>query len=315
MVRGGLNDMKTAVSNKNTLILTGFCLTVLVLLVSGIVLVSRNGSWLETAFEKKVKKVELINTMRVNLLASAEAEKSAVMADSDEESKAFAEQSVQASMAVEKARAALAQLMRDQTKGKEIELLEHFTNCWENLQKIDREILALAVRNTNLKALRLSFVPAGEAIRRLESALNQLMDITGPSPDALRTVRLASRVISDAKSIYMLQAPHIAETSDQAMDEMEAAMKRLDDQISKDFSDLRGLVDETGRPFLDAAAASYNDFREVNSQVIDLSRQNSNIKSFSISLGQKRKMTAQCLDSIAALEKAVNENLSFSATR
>ena len=51
-------------------------------------------NWLQSAFERSVKKLQLIQTMSRDLLASAEAEKSAVMAETDEASQAFAEQSI-----------------------------------------------------------------------------------------------------------------------------------------------------------------------------------------------------------------------------
>src|SRR5688572_495951 len=64
-------------------------------------------NWLQSAFERSVKKLQLIQTMSRNLLASAEAEKSAVMAETDEASHAFAEQSIQAAQNVEEARCTL----------------------------------------------------------------------------------------------------------------------------------------------------------------------------------------------------------------
>jgi hypothetical protein len=83
------------------------------------------------------------------------------------------------------------------------------------------EVLSLAVQNTNLKAFRLSFVPAAEALRRLEEALNHLMDAVATSPDAVPITRLAAATLTDTFHIQALQAPHIAETSATRMDEIE----------------------------------------------------------------------------------------------
>lgn len=57
---------------------------------------------LKTELEKSVRKIQLIQNMRSDLLASAEAEKSSVMANTDEASKSFVEQSMQASENLEK---------------------------------------------------------------------------------------------------------------------------------------------------------------------------------------------------------------------
>ena len=144
-----------------------------------------DSNWLQSAFERSVQKLQLIQAMSRDLLASAEAEKSAVMADTDEASQAFAEQSVQASHNVEEARRELEPLLGGNRQ--EAHLFREFSRCWDKLQEIDREVLSLAVQNTNLKALRLSFVPAAEAMRPMEDALNQLMDVVSSSPDAVES--------------------------------------------------------------------------------------------------------------------------------
>ena len=120
-------------------------------------------NWPQSAFERSVQQLQFIQAMSRDLLASAEAEKSAVMAETDEASQAFAEQSIQASHNVEKARRELEQLLGGNRQ--EAHLFREFSRCWDKLQEIDREVLSLAVQNTNLKAFRLSFVPAAAAMR------------------------------------------------------------------------------------------------------------------------------------------------------
>lgn len=265
--------------------------------------------------EKSLRKIHLVDTMRISLLVSAEAEKSSVLAETDEASQAFADQSAQASAAVERARLDFEELLDGDKFRQEMELFRQFNGCWVKLQEIDRELLPLAVQNTNLKALRLSFIPAVEAIRRMETALGQLMDGSDSSPDAPKIMRLAARSLIGACHIYTLQAPHIAETSSTGMDEMEAAMKRLDAQVDESFSTLDALVDQPGRSYFDAAKASYAEFQKINAKIIELSRQNSNSLSSAISLGQKRNVMLQCLDSLAALQGAVQQGTALKATK
>jgi hypothetical protein len=269
--------------------------------------------WLQSAFERSVKKLQIIQTMSRDLLASAEAEKSAVMADTDEASQALAEQSIQASHNVEKARRELEDLLGENRQ--EAHLFREFSRCWDTLQAIDHEVLSLAVQNTNLKALRLSFVPAADAMRRMEKALTHLMDVVSSSPDAVDLTRLASQAVMGALNMYTLQAPHIAESTVTRMDEMEAVMHSLDAQVTEALQSLHARVDEPGKPFLDAAWASYKDFQKINAEIVALSRQNSNIRSFALSLGQKRKTTAQCQDVLAALQETVQQSMTYKATR
>jgi hypothetical protein len=171
------------------------------------------------------------------------------------------------------------------------------------------------VQNTNLKALRLSFVPAAEAIGSMQEALNHLMDMASSSSDAVHITRLAAKAIMGALNIYMLQAPHIAESTVTRMDEMEAIMQSLDAQVTDALQSLQALIDEPGKPFLAAARASYKDFQSINAAIVELSRQNSNIRSYALSLGQKRKTTAQCQDMLAALQETVQQSMRYTATR
>jgi Four helix bundle sensory module for signal transduction len=313
---GELVEMRTGHTDKGiTSIWIGVAIALVLLLCFIVVFLWRHEdtNWLQSAFERSVQKLKMIQTMSRDLLASVEAEKSAVMADTDEASQAFAAQSIQAAHNVEKARQALEHLLVGNSQ--EAHLFREFSRCWEKLQEIDREVLSLAVQNTNLKALRLSFVPAAEAMRRMEEALNQLMDLASSSSDAVKITRLASKSITGALNIHALQAPHIAESTALRMDEMEAVMKSLDVQVTDALHSLHALVDEPGEPFLNAAWASYKDFQKINAEIVDLSRQNSNVRSYAISLGQKRKMTAQCQDLLAALQETVQQSMNFKATR
>jgi hypothetical protein len=149
----------------------------------------------------------------------------------------------------------------------------------------------------------------------MENALNQLMDSASSSPDAPVITRLAATAMIDTLNIYTLQAPHIAEATETKMDEMEMVMKRLDAQVTDALQHLRALVPESCKSCLDTAWASYRDFQRINTEIVDLSHQNSNVRSYAMSLGQKRKMTAQCQDLLVALEEMVKQNMTFKATR
>ena len=269
--------------------------------------------WVQGAFARSVKKLQLLQTMSSELLASAEAEKSAVMADTDEDSQSFAAQSIQASRNVEEARRALEPLLVGNHQ--ESQRFREFTHCWDKLQEIDKEVLSLAVQNTNLKALRLSFGPAAEDIKRMEQAINHLMDMVSSLPDAVGLTRLASQAIVGTLNVYGLHAPHIAESNAARMEEMEAEMQRFEAQVTEAFQRLQERVEEPGKPFLDAAWASYKDFQKITADIMTLSRNNSNIRSFALSLGQKRKMTAECQDMLNALRETVQQSMTYKATR
>lgn len=296
--------------------LAGFCTVLTLLLIYLLFSPTRIEGPIgpRSVYQAIVKKLQLISIMRINLLSCTEAEKSAVMADTDEASHAFAEQSKQAATAVEEARSEFSALIEGSKAEDEMSLFREFSTGWEKLREIDREVLSLAVQNTNLKALRLSFIPAREAIIRMESALDQLLNATASSPAATGISRITYEVISGTFNIYMLEPPHIIETTQAKMDEMEAAMKDSDEKVRNALKDLETAVDTSGRTSLEKAVASYEEFRGIHAEIIALSRRNTNVRSIAISLGQRRNVAAQCQDTLAALQQIV-QSKRFEATR
>jgi hypothetical protein len=141
------------------------------------------------------------------------------------------------------------------------------------------------------------------------------MDSASSSQNAVGISRHAFQATIGAFHIYALQAPHIAETTAVQMDQIEAAMKNQDAQVIDALQNLQVQVDDSSNPFLDTAWAAYQDFQKINAEIIDLSRQNSNIRSFALSLGKKRKTAAQCQDVLAALQDVVQQSMSYKATK
>ena len=65
---------------------------------------------------------------------------------------------------------------------------------------------------------------------------------------------------------------------------------------------------------LDAASAALDRFLSSHTEIITLSRRNSDVRSLALSLGDKRTVTAECEARLQALEEAL-ANHAFTATR
>jgi hypothetical protein len=260
------------------------------------------------------KKMEILSRMHINLLRSVEAEKNAVLADTDEASQTFADQSLKAADLVDRDRREIGQLLDKDHSDQELKLLREFDGCWVDFRKTDRELLDFAVKNTNLKAARLSFGPAEEAAGRFEKALNSLISIQPPSQTDERIPKLACRALTAGLKIHYLQAPHIAAADDRRMDAIEASIKQHEQEIALSLKTLKTLIPLESQESYQEAKKAFNEVMKVTAQVIDLSRQNTNIKSFELSLGRKRKISAQCGEILVSLEEAVRAR-EFKATR
>jgi Four helix bundle sensory module for signal transduction len=265
----------------------------------------RGGQSPAQRLELKARRVELVEHIRYSLAAASEAEKSAVLAVTDQDSQAFADQAGAATAEVERLRKMLAGLLVSGASQKEKELLATFSEAFTNYQRVDRDLLALAVKNTNVKAFALAFGPAAQASKETDSALSrfQAMHATSPQKVLLRaasaqaaTLRLETRL-----------APHIAEESDQKMDELEALMANDDREVRAALDGLNAQPGLRADPDLATARSSYARFSELRVQILGLSRENTNVRSLAISLNQKRKVMTVCQDALYALQREIAE--------
>jgi hypothetical protein len=268
-----------------------------------------------TVLSNTAKVIEVISRMRINLLKSTDLEKGAVMAVTDEESRALAEQSRQSADAVERDYEELKVLIDAAKIDKEIALLKEFSDNWNNFRVIDRELLSLAVENTNIKAANLSYTAAAQAIANFERLLSELMDIPKSDRERAQMARLTYQAVTAAFMIYSLEAPHINEAEDKKMDELENRMAANEKKARTALRDLSRLTDQQSRTILDAATAAFSKFMEVHGEVVRLSRMNTNVKSLQLSLGRKRMVAAQCDALLNSLQDTVQSGRSFKATR
>jgi hypothetical protein len=256
------------------------------------------------------QKLETLSALRINFLKSIEAEKLAVMAETDEASLAFADESKRAAEAVEADLKELFRLIGMHPAADESKLLQEFETAWEQVRKIDQVILDLAVQNTNLKAFRLSFGKGREAVERFEKALNALtQDVT----DA-RLIQAAADALSAELKILSLHAPHILSPEDEEMTQIEQVIRAREEVVQNSLAILARLAPADKQPYVNAAVAADREFRAVTATVTEWSRQNTNVNSLNISLDRKQKATALCEAVLNQLHDAFARQ-AFKATR
>lgn len=296
---------------------TAALIALLALVVAGVLLffgIRGGGPDLQNIVGNTIKKMDLLSEMRVNLLSSEESEKSAVMADTDEASRDFADQSRRAAEIVDRDRRELESLLNRDHVDQEMKLFHEFDRCWTELHKIDQEILDFAVQNTNLKAAALSFGEGNEAMKRFAEALKNLIHSPMTGEQCTNVIVPASDALAAGLRMQVLQSPHIIAASDARMDEIEAEMRQDGEIVEASLRKLADLVPEREATSLQEARRAFDSFAAITAQVIGLSRANTNIKSFGLSLGKKRKVAAQCDEALVGMQEAVRKR-EFKATR
>ena len=255
----------------------------------------------------------LADDLRVDLAKASNASDRAVMADTDEESVAFAHEAEKASGAIELGAAALAAHLQNLGYPAESRTLEEFNGHFAEYRKVDRDVLDLAVQNTNLKAQRLSFGPVREAADQLHDALAAAAAAAAPK-DRCRVDGLVARAEMAVRDVQILQAPHIAESA-------EAAMAKIEKEMADRQAAARDALQRLGRGTspamtrqLDAAKAALDRFDKLSAELVALSRQNSNVRSLALALRRTPTLIVACDESLAQLQDRLAKE-GFTGTR
>jgi hypothetical protein len=238
----------------------------------------------------EARQMELLRTLQREVARSVEGEKSAVLAVTDEESERYAKESREAAAQVERARAELRSLI----SGDELAKLDAFDAAWAKVAQLDATLLPLAVANTNLKAAKLS---AGKATQLLELLVGALAAAQAKSTDPVR-LRALSEASVAALWIQTLHAPHIAAPEPEVMASLEARIAALEAQVDRVLAAKPALPPE--------AVAAWKDYQEATKKILALSRANTNVISFSMSVHEKHDASIACDAALTELASAIH---------
>ena len=285
--------------------------TVVALALSLAALGCRNAP--DPAFVQLAEARRLADDLRVELAKTSNASDRAVMADTDEDSAAFAREADQAAGAIETRSAALSTRLQSLGYSSELHTLQDFTDHFGAYRKLDHDVLDLAVQNTNLKAQRLSFGPVRETADGYRDALHSAAQLA-PSRDRCRVDALVARAELAVREIQILQAPHIAEPD-------ETAMTKIENQMTERLAAARDALKSLGvgasaamARQLEAASAALDRFDKLSAELVALSRRNSNVRSLALALRRAPQLVAACDRSLAVLQEALAKE-GFTGTR
>lgn len=255
----------------------------------------------------KEKRLALVNAMRQSLAAASEAQNSAVMSTGEQDSKTFAEEARSSTAALERGRNELESLLKSHTGPQVVEQMTRVTQSLREFRQIDEQLLDLAVQSSNRKAFSLAFGPAMNLLKEMDQPLSRIVadEAELPPDDRLRAVRLAGEIRVGILRMQVLLMPHIAEASDQKMDEFEQELSAIDSKCQTDLAELGKLLPKNDQSNLETTKSHYAEFEELKSQIIKLSRQNTDVRAAAIVLKEKRKAMLACQDALAALEHAI----------
>jgi DNA repair ATPase RecN len=265
-----------------------------------VVVVSIGACGRQPALLRQIEKLGLVNNIQRRLLESVDAEKSAVLAVTDEESKEFATQSKRSAEDIDRLKARLAELIDDDPRPDEREKLTTFDAKWAELKAIDGRLLELAVANTNLKATHLAARDGSTALDRFIASVDALT-LASSDVTVVRSLAHAATAVARIQSLLFV---HIPEASDVEMTTIEARIQELGGTVDTALREAAPSI-PPGAAGAAEAAQAWAEYRRIAAEVIRLSRLNTNVISFDVSTHEKRTATGACLDALAELRSAI----------
>jgi hypothetical protein len=255
----------------------------------------------EPAFVRKTQEVNLIHALQDAILKSVEAEKSAVLATTDEESQALAIEAQRFATEINRLRRELRQLVTADGRPQETARLDAFDAAWGEFEDVDKRLLALAVANTNLKATRLSVREGAVVLNRL---VDLLVEMQRSSADAelIRNLLMAS---ISALRVQSLILAHIPSSDDAEMTLLEERVGELSAETDRRLVAAGQAAAYTWPEQLGEVVRAWSEYRRITAEVLRLSRQNTNVLSFDVSVHEKRRVTKDCLSALAALLETI----------
>ena len=136
-------------------------------------------------------------------------------------------------------------------------------------QEIDKQLLDLAVQNSNFRAYNLAFGPAMELLQEMDEPLSNLVaaHARSTSEEDMQVLRLASEVRIGVLRVQVLVLPHIAEESDQEMDAFETQLAAENRQNPRWLASLGKLLPASDGANLEKATSRYAEFDKLISQI------------------------------------------------
>lgn len=237
--------------------------------------------------------------LRLQVEKTDKASAQAVMADTDEASRAFAQAAERARGNATREKAELAALLQSLRLDQDLQALSSFGASWEKYQASQARILALAVENTNLKAQSLAFGPVREAADAFRDAiLGGAASLSGG--EACRAAARAQSALVAIREEQVLLEPHIAEPEDAKMTQIEQEITEREGRAQAELHALEALGPS---PQWAAASVALERLHALAAQAVALSRRNTNVRSLALSLHEQITLAAACDEDLARLQK------------
>ncbi len=302
-----------------TKLIAGFSILIIILAFLGWNGIDRMGN-INDSLNKIVgvssEKVKLSDRVRQDLLSISRAEKNMILDDSDSGMQKYIAE-MDASDVRLKDRLSKLDLLVD-ARGKEG--LKRFHELYAQYMETNKEVRRLALLNSSVRAVNLASTKGREASEKAMADLQLLIDknekeyhaLAGVdkgvnkigevnmtpaqlksllvSAENVRNSAFANRLLID---ISRTEKSLILTKDDTEMEGYARSIQDLDKRLLARIAKVEMNADATDRMYIENFKSSYTTYMKVNQQVIDISKENGNVKAFNLAMGKGLELLKQ----------------------
>lgn len=255
---------------------------------------------------QRSQRLALIHAVRTVLAEVSEAQNGAVMSRSDEDTQYFVDQARTAMARLEDSLTTLRSDLIAHDNRQQLELLIRTQSAMLDFNQLDKQLLELAAQSSNRKAYALALGPVARVLQDMDAGLARMVaDHASITTKDATITRLGYETRIGALRIQVLLLPHIAEESADKMDDFESQIDREEQKIAENLASLSSLLRDGDASELAKSRALFAEFDGLRSQIIELSRKNTNVRSLSLALNERRQKMLAVQDALAELERAI----------
>ncbi|MFP4052729.1 MAG: methyl-accepting chemotaxis protein [Phycisphaerae bacterium] len=259
------------------------------------------------------EKVRLGGRINQDVLAITRAEKSMILATTQEEMDQYATSIDETRKKMQDRRERFRKLADPDGR----RMLEAFEKNWEEYLSVNEQVRKLARLNSNVRARQLSIGEGRDAFDAFQKSLQAINTrnetefdrIVSNSDDQVvkelgrygTKVKVSANLLRTAVEYQRAEKNLILATDPAEMDELVQAMGALETEIQAKFEELSAMATEQERAVLAEAREAYRRYDQVNERVRNLSRENGNTRAFELAATRGKDLSEECIRTMAEI--------------
>ena len=305
-----------------TQLIAGFSTVLLLMIVSAVIGLNRldgMNSRMDGIVNGSAQKVKLAARLNQNVLEISREEKNLILAKNEADMQIYISSIKNSRTQMQGRRDALRQLADGDGQAK----LDEFSRAWDEYLQTQEEVARLTLLNSNNKAKFLSDGEAQKQMQEAEASLERIMvrseRAVADSNDvaALKAAAQKFQFAADLKenllSLQRAEKNMILATNQAKMDEYAENAEKHERDFNSGLAGLERISAGEEMIIVQELREQFGDYLSLHNQVVELTRENGNVKAFDLASGKGRELVDRATGYIAKIVESNEQDMARDA--